>query len=333
MSARSLERPDRLFGVLVTFNRPGPLALTLKRLAEQERPLDELVVIDNAPDESSRRVVREAAAPFPIEHVEMSENVGFTGGVSAGMLHVLDRADPEDWVVVFDDDDPVPYPTVVADLERFAIEMRASDPRTAAVGITGGRFDWKRGRIQRVPDAELDGPVVVDHVAGNQIPFFLVEAIRSVGPFYAPLFFGLSELEFGLRLSRAGYSLYAHGDLWRRRRTEAGRLALDASPAWRVGPWNWRRYYVLRNSIFMLRAFGHGRTAIRVACANLAKAVVNLPLRPRLAARHLAFNVKACADGWAGRMGMRVQPGSDARHSRKAGATKASEPEGVATKG
>ncbi len=32
------------------------------------------------------------------------------------------------------------------------------------------------------------------------------------------------------------------------------------------------------------------------------------------------MNLRACRDGWAGRMGRRIEPDADARHERKAGA-------------
>lgn len=310
-----------LWGVLVTFRRPEALAITLGRLSEQDRPLDHLVVVDNAPTSESRAAIGGAeTAAGSVEHLEMPENLGFTGGVAAGMRRVLELGDDRDWIVVLDDDDPVPYPTAFSELERFAEQMLSRDPATAGVGISGGRFDWKRGRIRRVRDEELHGPVAVDHVAGNQLPFYRVSAVRAAGTFHAPLFFGLSEIEYGLRLTRAGFSFYAHGDLWRRRREETGRLALDLRPGWRLAPMNWRRYYVLRNSVYMLRRFDHTATAARVTLINLAKPLVNLPLEPKLAAQHLAINLRACRDGWAGRMGRRVEPDPDARHARKAGA-------------
>ena len=311
----------RLVGVLVTFRRPAALAITLERLAKQDRRLDRLIVVDNAPSDDSRRAVAGAdGVAGTVEHLEMDQNVGFTGGVAAGMRRALEIADDQDYIVVLDDDDPVPFLTIFSELESFAGDMLREDPTTAGVAITGGRFDWKRGRIQRVPDRELHGPVPVDHLAGNQVPFYRVGAVRSAGTFHAPLFFGLSELEFGLRLTRAGYAFYAHGDIWRRRREELGRLGIEGGPSWRLAPMNWRRYYVLRNSVYMLRRFGRTDTALRVAAVNVGKPLVNLPLEPRLASRHLATNLKACRDGWVGRMGRQVEPDSDARHARKAGA-------------
>ena len=46
-----------LYGVLVTFRRPDWLARTLDRLAEQDRPLDRLVVVDNGPTEETEALV------------------------------------------------------------------------------------------------------------------------------------------------------------------------------------------------------------------------------------------------------------------------------------
>jgi rhamnopyranosyl-N-acetylglucosaminyl-diphospho-decaprenol beta-1,3/1,4-galactofuranosyltransferase len=320
----------RLYGVLVTFRRPEALAITLERLAEQDRPLDHLIVVDNAPSTMSRAAVTaQNGIAGSVEHLEMGENLGFAGGVAAGMRRALELAGGDDWIVVLDDDDPVPYPDVLSELEGFAERMRVEDPSTAAVGISGGRFDWRRARIRRVPDAQLDGPVRVEYVAGNQIPFYRVAAVRAMGTFHAPLFFGLSEIEFGLRLHRAGYSLYGKGDLWYRRREAAGRLGLDVRrPSRRLSDTNWRRYYVLRNTIYMLKRFGHPMVALRVTGTHLAKPLLNVAFEPRLALQHLALNLRACRDGWAGRMGRRLEPGSDARHARKAGATPVQPPEG-----
>ena len=312
----------RLFGVLVTFRRPAALAITLERLSEQDRKLDHLVVIDNAPTDASRAAVSAAAGiATSIEHLEMAENLGFTGGVAVGMRRVLELADDADWIVVLDDDDPVPYATVFSDLERFGERMIAADPKTAAVGISGGRFDWRLARIgaSRTPSFMDTWPSTT--LPGTRCPSTWRLRSALVGPFHAPLFFGLSEIEFGLRLRRAGFALYGHGELWHRRRRETGRFGLDQRrPSRRLAQVNWRRYYVLRNTIYMLRRFGHPGTAVRVTLIHVAKPIVNIPLDPRLGFRHLAISLRACRDGWTGRMGRRLEPDADARHAGKAGA-------------
>jgi glycosyltransferase involved in cell wall biosynthesis len=306
-----------LVGVLVTFRRPSELSGILDRLEHQDRRLDHLIVIDNSPSPETENIVggRRGAARS-VEYLPMAENVGFAGGVARGMKRALELTTSRDWVVVLDDDDPPTFRSVLGELERFAIEMEERDPRTAAVGLTGARFDWRRGRIRRVPDAELEGAAVpVDYVSGGNIPFYSVSVIREVGPFLEPLFFGLSEIEYGLRLRRAGYSIYGHGELWFRGRAGAGRLNTVIRPSLLLPELGWRRYYSLRNTIYVLRTYGHPGSAVWVTLVRgLAKPIVNLLVTPRSAIRHLRLNWRACRDGWAGRMGRVVEP--DARSRR-----------------
>lgn len=300
----------RLFGVLVTFRRPAELSVYLRRLALQERPLDRLVVIDNSPvPENEAHVRAYRSEGFVVDYVPMSANLGSAGGVAEGMERVLDFARDLDWIAVFDDDDPPHSGTVLRDLVRFGEMMLEGDTRTAAVGLVGARYDWRRGSIVRVADEELDGPVAVDFIGMGHFPLYLAKPIRSVGPYSREIFFGHSEVEHGLRLRAAGYSIYADGLRWRERRADADRLGLKVRPMRGLSLPGWRRYYTLRNSIYILRSFGKTGTALRVTFVRgLAKPLVNLPIAPALAVRHLALNVKACWDGWTGRMGRRVEP-------------------------
>lgn len=302
--------PSRLYAVLVTFRRPAELADTLSRLAEQDRPLDRLIVVDNFPTPVTEAIVGSAAsAAASVEYVPAGENLGYTGGLAAGMGRVLDSAGDGDWIVCLDDDDPPTSTSTFRELHRFAEERRRVDPRTAGVALAGARFDFRRGRVVRIPTETLEGPVSLDYLGGNAFGCYLVSAIRAAGTFEPEIFFGFSEVEFGLRLRRAGYSLYGHGDLWRERRAAAGRSAHEMRPAWRVTEPNWRQYYSLRNLIYILRAHGRRGAAVRVTIAmGVAKPVANLPFAPRAAVRSLALNAKAAVHGWRGFMGRRVEP-------------------------
>jgi glycosyltransferase involved in cell wall biosynthesis len=307
-----LGRPGRprLFGVLVTYRRPTELRETLRQLARQDRQLDRIVVVDNAADGETEQIASAAtSSATEIRYLPMPENLGFAGGVAAGMEHVLEAANDQDWIVVLDDDDPPSWTTVVGELERFALAMVARDPATASVGSHGARFDWRRARIMRVPDEELEGAVPVDWVGGNSVPFHRVAAIRDGGPYSRAVFFGLSEVEHGLRLGAAGYRAYAHGELWRRARVRYGRMGLVARPSLGLGEASWRRYYSLRNVIYILRSHGRRGAAIRATLVmGVGKPAANLVVAPRRALEHLRLNLRACRDGWTGRMGRTMEP-------------------------
>ena len=302
-----------LHGVLVTYRRPGALAEMLVRLGDQERRLDTLVVVDNDPDESARAAVAAFAgqptAPGRVDYLPAGANTGPAGGIALGMRSALDHATDDDWVVSLDDDDPPPSVDVFAELERLGRDLRAGGERVGGVGIVGGRFSPDRARAVRVPDAELGGTVRCDWIGGNQFPFYAVGALREVGVFDERLFFGFDDLDFGLRLGAAGYGVFAHGELWHRERTRAGRLGVTPQPSVGLEDPSWRRYYSTRNMIYILRNQGHPRGVARLVARSVAKPLVNLPRHPRVAARNLALNTRAIADAFRGRMGLTVSPG------------------------
>jgi glycosyltransferase involved in cell wall biosynthesis len=300
----------QLFGVLVTYRRPDDLSLMLKRLAEQEVPLTRLVVVDNDRASEGADIVRRCGdARARIEYLAAPDNLGPAGGIAIGMERVLRQAGADDWVVLLDDDDPPEWPSAFEELLAFGQEMRRADGRTAGVGLAGARMDWRRGRLVRPGDEELTGPVAVDYIGGNQLPLYLAGAVRQVGTFSAALFYGFEELEYGLRLRCAGYSLYALGPRWLQRRHRDRRANLVVRPQLDLAEPSWQRYYSLRNMVHILRRYGRTPAAARmILLQGLAKPLANSFASPRNAWAHLKLNMAACRDGWTGRLGRTVDP-------------------------
>jgi glycosyltransferase involved in cell wall biosynthesis len=309
-----------LLGVLVTYRRPEALADTLGRIRAQTLRPDRLLVVDNGGGADVRDVVdRAAAAGLAAVYVDAGENLGPAGGFALGMEQLLADAGDDDWVFLFDDDDPPFFDDAIENAARFGAAMVATDSATGAVGISGGRFDIDRGRVLRIGDAEIHDAVPVDHITGGGLPAYRVAAIRQVGVFRRELFFGFEELEYGLRLTRAGFHLYADGEQWKHRKRvkrEQGLLPSEeesanraATPGLRLTSDSWRRYYSLRNLVFILREMGADAAAARVALGRgVLKPLANLPLSPRLGWRALRSGVGAALDGWRGRMGRSVEP-------------------------
>ncbi|MGH8916369.1 MAG: glycosyltransferase [Acidimicrobiia bacterium] len=304
------------FGVLVTYRRPGQLAVTLDRLQAQSRRLDRLLVIDNGSEPETRRAVERHDAHY----IDAGDNLGPAGGYALGMTQILESAGDDDWIFLFDDDDPPFFDDAVASAARFAIRMTGEDPMVGGVGISGGRFDFRSGRVVRIGDDEIHGVVPVDHITGGGLPAYRVGAIRQVGVFLPELFFGFEELEYGMRLSSGGHPLFADGEQWARRKSvkrDAGLLPAEevsvtrsSATRVRVTEPSWRRYYSLRNTIYLLRKHHAGGAALRVALLRgILKPLANLLSSPRLAWANLALNWKAIRDGWTGRMGRTVSPG------------------------
>lgn len=290
----------------------------MDRLLGQSRPLDGLLVIDNGSDHRVAELVRMASHDH-VTYVDAGENLGPAGGFALGVERLLPAAADGDWIFLLDDDDPPFFDDAFEKAARFGMKMVATTADLGGIGISGGRFDFDTGAVRRIDDREIEGAVEVDHITGGGLPGYRVAAIRAVGPPRSELFFGFEELEYGLRLTSAGFRLFADGEEWKRRKKvkrEEGLLppehvsiARSEQTNWRVSDPSWRRYYSLRNLTFILRSHGRSWTAIKVGLSRgLAKPIVNLFVTPGPAWRNLQMNARALRDGWLGRMGRTIDP-------------------------
>src|SRR4029079_1274826 len=134
------------------------------------------------------------------------------------------------------------------------------------------------GRLHRLNDDELVGAVKVDYVAGGQMLMIRVAAAVEVGVFDAGLFFAFDDLDYCLRLARAGYSIYVPGPSGVEARQRFGRLGTVGRVERRGSPW--RRYYSVRNHILIMRRYASWPSAVFVTVAHLVgRPVVELTRR------------------------------------------------------
>lgn len=290
-------------GLMVTYRRPDWLSRSIGAVLRQTTPPAVLVVVDNDADPDVRSYVEGLEPPDTIlRYAATSSNLGPAGGLQRG-LEVLADIDPDaEYVLFLDDDDPLPAPDIVARLLQLRFELGEQVP-VGAVGLVGGRWDDRRACIRRPADSELSGAVPIDYIGGGQAPLYDRAALEKIGGVDASLFFGFDDLDLGLRLRRAGYTLYAHGDMWRHERARHGRLGLEAQPA-RTGPEApWRSYYSARNLVMILRAQRSSRQALQASVRQILGGLRRHScLRPRL---------RGVTDAWLGRRGIRVLPGHD----------------------
>ena len=314
MQAGIEESKARIYGILVTYRRPAALEAMLGHLACQDIKLECLLLVDNGPCVSNEAAAQKFMdSGNSVSYMPLTQNLGPAGAISHGLRRVLGMGRDDDWVVLLDDDDPPPDNKLIGSLFTFGRQMYEEDLLTAGVGVGGARFDRKRGRLLRLEDTELEAPAVpVDCIGGGLFPLYRVGAVRSVGLFNEELFFGYEELEFGLRLRGAGYSLYTNGPLRMRSRVRAHRAGIDVKPRIRLGNPSWRDYYGLRNLVFLLRKAGLTSTAIRITViAGVVKPLLNIPMAPIRSLKHLILKLRACRDGWMSRMGRTIDPPLD----------------------
>lgn len=298
------------FGVLITFERPDWLVKSLEALADQTRLLEHLIVVDNAPDSSNEEVVdryRGIAARL-ITYLPQPENTGPAGAIHVGMEYAMERASQSSWLVLLDDDDPPDRADVLEMLDRWVASELNDNSDLGCVGLVGARYDPRRGITTPVRDVELSGPIDVDWVGGNQLPTYSIEALRAAGTAEPELFFGFDDLEMGLRLRHAGYRVGIDGEeqLARRNLRRASDPEKGRGRA-RLAPW--RRYYSVRNAIYIQSLYGPVSGRYRLAGRAMVHSLYWLIVAPSYGFKIMKANSLAIVHGLRQRLGRRVEPG------------------------
>lgn len=201
----------RVVAVVVAWNRRDLLARALAGLAEQERPLDAVVVIDNASTDDSAALASGHAVVTEV--VSLPVNTGGAGGFAAGIAVALRRhAADLVWIM---DDDTVPTPGALREL------LDARDRYPGDVVVAASRADWHDGREHPMntprerfglsKDAR-DAAASVGARAIRSASFVSIlidaDAVRVHGLPEAAYFLWNDDFEYTARLLRDGVGLY-----------------------------------------------------------------------------------------------------------------------------
>lgn len=273
----------RVEAVVVTYNRHELLAECLRAILAQTHAVDRLRVIDNAStDDTAKTVGRIAAASeVPISLVSLPENRGGAGGFAAGIE--LGRSGEAEWLWLMDDD-VEPRPDA---LEQVLSSPPARDPATACLApkvvYPNGEIDRnQRGRFRRRliplrPSEYRPGYYPSIGYMSFVGSLLRVEAARAVDPPRADFFVWGDDVEYSLRLSRAGqirlvsesvvvHNRSAHAYSTRRSRVVNALLpvTLHPTPIERF----WQNLFGLRNYIWMKREY-EGQSALSAAGTTL----------------------------------------------------------------
>lgn len=301
---------DMRFGAFaITHERPEVIARTLKIiLEEQSCPPRFVWVVDNSRDSRTEEIIR-GLGRSDVGYWRMGVNAGPAGAAAQGLS--LLSADGFEWAYWIDDDDPPVFPDTLEQLCRM-IQRESSSGRLGGVAAVGQRFSWRTGRISRLRDEELvPGPIEVDVVGGNQHFLVSIPAALQAGLPCRELFFGYEELEFCLRLRRAGYRLLVDGSLMKQLRSHWKRTGPVRRRIVPVVPVHahWREYYGIRNYIWAMRErFGRSDLALRGAARGLAKSTASWLRGPRYGWSYSRLTLRGILDGYTGRLGVTVVP-------------------------
>ncbi len=266
---------DSVCAFVLTHNRQHLLVETLRALLGQTRPIEQVIVLDNAStDGTLQRLRSEGLLDEPQIAVHRNEaNTGGAAGYQEGMRLAL--AEGRDWIWLMDDD-AEPRPDA---LERLLAAPPASDAGTAVLCTAVVHPDGSVDRMHRCRLARLVLPLgeeiyahgrYADVDCASFVGFMVRRRVaEAAGLPLADYFLGYDDAEYSLRARAHGRirlvpeSVIVHkipigGGLQTRRSRLWNRLtgAQYASSPW---PAYWKDLYRVRN--FMAMRVAHGGLA------------------------------------------------------------------------
>ncbi len=225
--------PPRLAAVVLNYRTPRESLLAVRSLASSERPIDDLVVVDNASGDGSAAWLRERLRPSgarggdlqpsSVRLLALEHNRGFSGGSNAGIQAALEGGAER---VLLLNGDAMVAPGCVGRLEEALAGdpeagiagpalLAAHDPsRIASCGIS---FSAWTGRMRHPETGRLYDPATLPaprRVAAVSGCGMLVDrrVFEAVGLLDEDYFFSFEDLDFCLRAARAGFATVAVGD-------------------------------------------------------------------------------------------------------------------------
>ncbi|MFV0435289.1 MAG: glycosyltransferase [Leucobacter sp.] len=245
----------RVTAVLVAYNRRELLRESLEALAAQSRPVDRLVVVDNASDDGSGEAAEQLLESWGerARLIRLSENTGGAGGFAVGIAAAV-AEDGIDWVWVMDDD-TLPGPDALAGALAAHERYRATGQDDLAV--MGSRVIWTDGDDHpmntpkpkiRASAAERARAAEVGCMEIRTISFvsaFLrVPRVREVGLPIADYFLWNDDFEYSGRMLRGARGLFVPDSVVTHKTAKRG--SSDADP----GP---RFFFEVRNKLGVFR--------------------------------------------------------------------------------
>ena len=230
--------------VVMTYQRRDMLRITLQGLLIQERPVDEIVVIDNAATDGTVEMLREE---FPtVTHLRMEQNLGPAGALEVGLAYAERQAHRWAWI---HQDDILPKPEALATLLATAEEI--GDDR---LGLLACWFDpvvghfahngalWKH-RVVQQPWPEVGSPPYRTDIMTFKGTLIALDMVAEIGLPIGDYFLMNEEYEWCLRAKRGG----------RRNYVLPVRLMVPLEGGVRLSLYPpWRGYYQVRNHLAMV---------------------------------------------------------------------------------
>jgi GT2 family glycosyltransferase len=238
----------------VTLNRRELLSRCLDALSRQTRAPELVIVVDNASTDGTSRFLSSLSAQMPnLEVISLRENTGGAGGFSSGMAAAARRGATWAWLM---DDDALPE---LDSLKHLLLHARDDRNLYGSIAIQGDHLSWPMRPIKK---RSSDLVALVDHLPETLdvafIPFLgLLVSRRTIEKIGLPdegFFIAADDVDYCERARHAGARIIlVKGSKINHPASERYRLWLPGRPIYSLRLPPWKRYYDIRNRLFVAR--------------------------------------------------------------------------------
>jgi GT2 family glycosyltransferase len=262
--------------VTVAYNAASTILQQMEALRRQTRPLQEMVVVDNASTDGTSDLLSDRYPQVTV--LKMSENVGMGGALAIGMAYAaLEKR--HDWVWTFDGDSVPNEDALQALLDGLGslddaegeVGIAASLPVHRETGDCYRPLLWRDGFVKPSTDL-LRQPIWFADLVISSGCMVRRKVIEHVGLPRADFFIDFVDFEYCLRARSHGYKIAVIT------RAEVAHEIGDAQKVWLPGysrAWlnhaPFREYYISRNLVYAAWWLYPSLSAKRFVMGHLAR--------------------------------------------------------------
>jgi rhamnopyranosyl-N-acetylglucosaminyl-diphospho-decaprenol beta-1,3/1,4-galactofuranosyltransferase len=303
---------ETVAAVVVTFNRSRLLLECLEALLRQSRPVDKIILIDNASsDDTSAILSSKGYLTHPkIAYTRLSSNTGGAGGFHEGMKQAYELGFEWIWIM---DDDAEAYDDALERMEPAFSVANIGGVANLTIGLDGHPQVEHRGWLElRSSSQRAHRPIDSSTLTGNTVISFASfvglavhrNAIEQIGLPKRELFIKGDDLEYCVRLATLGPLILVpdskihHKDGVAAnyvRRSRFGYVS-DRVPLDKL----WLNYFGLRNLLWIRREHAGSGVAARFALRQYVRYVLGILIFDSHRYIRFRFYWNAITDAWGG---------------------------------
>ena len=300
--------------VTVAYNAARVLPRQIEALLRQTRPLQEIIVVDNASTDGTGAMLEKSYPQVTV--LRMPENLGAAGAWASGLSYAaLEKH--HDWVWNFDDDS-VPAVDSLAKLLggigslnglQTEVGMIAPMPVHQETRTYYPPLFWRDGFVR--PSAEqMREPLWFADLVIASGSLTRREVVERIGLPRADFFMDFFDFEYSLRARAHGYKIAIVPG------AELGHEMGDARTVWFPGRsrlWTsyapWREYYNSRNIAYAAWHLYPNRGTKRFVLKHLVRHAGAVVLFSSRKTACIGKMIQGVWDGYRAKMGIRFRPG------------------------